>query len=572
MPTVRINEIPYDAHDGERLSALLARLGIAADHPCGGRGTCQKCTVTVNGHAELSCQYILCAGDEITLAPPAAIIAEGEPVGAAASATPADAPPEHALSPAACDLALDLGTTTLALAAIDRATGAIRRVVTANNPQRAFGADIMSRIDYARQNGVAPLQAPLCTAIDRLIDEMLDFTTLTEKYGIFEQESSTKETKEPEIGTLDTTLPHNAPEFDRSDVGSHDFTTLAKKGAFSGADSSTKETKAPVKCVSGTTPLHNAPVFDRLYVAGNTTMLHLLLGIDPTPMGTAPYTAAFLDERRLPATDLGLSGVREVIALPGIAAFVGADLVAGAYHVGRPPAGQYRLLVDLGTNAEILLMSHDAILCTAAAAGPCFEGASISCGMSATPGAICAYESDGTYETIPAPDGTDTPPRGLCGTGLVDVVAALLDREVIDETGYMEQDIFYIADAVSITQEDIRRYQLAKSAVAAAIEALLHTAGVDSAAVDRLCIAGGFAAKLNTASAVRTGLLPAPLADRCVPVGNASLAGTARYIAALAASATPTADLNAITSTARYLDLAADPYFSERFMEGMLFE
>ncbi len=531
MFTVRINEKSYEARDGERLSALLARFGIAADHPCGGRGTCRKCTVTVNGRAELSCQYILRIGDEITLAPPQAIAAEGAPPGLS---TPASTNPAGcSAAPAACDLALDLGTTTLALAAVDRASGRILRVVTANNPQRAFGADVMSRIDYARQNGVAPLQTPLCAEIDRLIAALHGFTTFGENNGDFTDESSTTKSKTPKYSETGATFPHNAP------------------------------------------------AFDRLYVAGNTTMLHLLLGVDPTPMGTAPYTPAFLDERRVLAADLGLSGAREVITLPGIAAFVGADLVAGAYHVGRPPEGKYRLLVDLGTNAEILLMSHDATLCTAAAAGPCFEGASISCGMSATPGAICAYESDGTFATIPAPDGTATPPRGLCGTGLVDAVAALLDREVIDETGYMEQDMFYLADTVSITQEDIRRYQLAKSAVAAAIDVLLHTAGVDAAAVDRLCIAGGFAAKLSTASAVRTGLLPAALADRCVPVGNASLVGTARAIAARNASVgrAPTsrdtalpADLTAIPATARYIDLAADPYFSERFMEGMLFE
>ncbi len=536
MPTVRINHAPYEAHDGERLSALLARFGIAADHPCGGRGTCKKCTVTVNGRAELSCQYILCDGDVITLSPPEAIAAEGAPVGVSAfaslsasagfpvtsAADPAVHPRVHPLPPAACDLVLDLGTTTLALAVVDRATGDILRVVTANNPQRACGADVMSRIDYACQNGLASLRVPLYAAINRLIAEL--------------QTSSTFDEKCPDFHDAFPTALENSPNFDDFDA---------------------------------TIP-HNDLAFDSLYVAGNTTMLHLLLGVDPTPMGTAPYTPVFLDERHICAADLGLTGVRAVIALPGIAAFVGADLVAGAYHVGRPPVGQYRLLVDLGTNAEILLIPgdpHAPILCTAAAAGPCFEGASISCGMSATPGAICAYESDGTYATIPAPDGTEISPRGLCGTGLVDAVAALLDTEVIDETGYMDNDIFYLTDTVSVTREDIRQYQLAKSAVCAAIESLLHIASVDWTAVDRLCIAGGFAAKLSVASAVRTGLLPAALADRCVPVGNAALFGTARYAASGHATA-----LTAISDNARYIDLAADSYFSERFMEGMLFE
>ncbi len=471
MPVVYLDGVPHRAKAGERLSACLHRLGIAHDHPCGGRGTCKKCTVTVNGRAVLSCQYTIDGDVEVSLAPPASIVSE---IGAG---SPVDMP---AVLPMHVDLALDIGTTTLALAAVSPDDGRVLCARTANNPQRAFGADVMSRIAYARDHGVGRLTDTLRETVNALIRDLL----------------------------------------------------------------------SALSCERA----------DRLFAAGNTTMLHLFLAVDPTPMGTAPYTPAFLEERRMSAETCGIEGVETVITLPGMAAFVGADLVAGLHYVGLPPQGKYRLLIDLGTNAEILLVSSDRILCTAAAAGPCFEGASISCGMSATEGAIYAYDADGTVSTI-----GDAPARGVCGTGLLDIIAALLDTEMVDETGYMEPEAFYITDAVSLTREDVRQYQLAKSAVCAAVIALMQKAHADFDDVEQVFIAGGFASKLRMESAVRTGLLPSAFADRCTPVGNSSLLGTVKYMA----DAHP---LDAYVCRSDYVDLAADPVFTEAFMEHMMFE
>ncbi len=466
MPTIHINGIPYEAHAGERLSACLSRLGLSVEHPCGGRGTCGKCTVTVNGRPALSCQYII-RGDAVVETPPPA-----------AMATELDAIRPSDNSPACGDLALDIGTTTLALALVNPSDGGILRAETATNPQRAFGADVLSRISCASEQGTAALSAPLRDAINRMIERI--------------------------------------------------------RG-------------------------ENARPYRRMVVAGNTTMLHLFLGVDPTPLGVAPYTPAFLEEKHLSAADCGIRGVDEVILLPGIAAFAGADLVAGIHAVGWPTGASYRLLVDLGTNAEIALFNRDGILCTAAAAGPCFEGASISCGMSATEGAIYAYDSDGSYETI-----ADAPPRGLCGTGLVDAVAALLERGIVDEGGYMECSAFYLCEGICLLQEDIRRYQTAKAAVHAGILSLMARAKISPADIEKVYIAGGFAAKLRVDRAVRTGLLPAALADRVSAVGNSSLAGACRR------AAVP-ADLTDCTRRARYVDLASDPTFAKAFMEQMMF-
>ncbi len=464
MPTVHINGIPYEAEAGETLSACLWRAGLAVEHPCGGRGACKKCTVTVNGHPALSCQYRIAGGETVETQAVDAIATEvGSAVGTATESAQSGR------------LVLDIGTTTLALALTDPSTGAIRRAVTANNPQRTFGADIISRISYASLHGVEDLTHVLREAINRLIARL------------------------------------------------------------------------------------EVPVLP-LYAAGNTTMLHLLLGVDPTPMGTAPYTPAFLDEKRLSPDACGLVGVSSVTILPGLAAFVGADLVAGVHHVGLPTSGHWRLLVDLGTNAEILLFSRDRLLCTAAAAGPCFEGACISSGMSATAGAICAYDADGGYETI-----ENASPKGVCGTGLVDAVAALLDNGIVDETGYMECPAFYLCEGVSLSREDIRQYQLAKAAVHAGILALVARAGIRMDDMEQVYIAGGFATRLRVDTAVRTGLLPRALSDRITAVGNSCLSGTARW-------ASDPVDLGIYTRMAEYVDLSSDAVFTEAFMEQMMFE
>ncbi len=479
MPTVSINGIPYAAPVDMPLSTLFAHLGIPTDHPCGGRGTCQKCTVLVNGQPELSCRYVIRGDVSVEVDAPASIVTplghDGKPLSVWLSPKGEFVPP-----PAECTaLVLDIGTTTLELGCADTRTGHLVYATGANNPQRTYGADVMSRISYAAEHGIGPLTAPLRAEIQRLLDEFMARWSLS-------------------------------------------------------------------PCP--------------LYVTGNTTMLHLFLGVDPTPMGKVPHTPAFLEQRHLSPADCSLRGPTSVTALPGFSAFVGADLVAGLHYVGLPEGDRWRLLVDLGTNAEILLYNRERILCTAAAAGPCFEGACISSGMSAAGGAICSYDPDGSYETI-----ENIPPVGICGTGLVDVIAVLLERGIVDETGYMNTPAFYLCEDVSLVQEDIRQYQLAKSAIHAAIGILIRRAGITYADVEGLYIAGGLASVISVENAIRTGLLPRELGDRCTPLTNSALLGTARYTA-------DHADLSAYTHKATYIDLAADPSFANAFIEGMSFE
>ena len=239
--------------------------------------------------------------------------------------------------------------------------------------------------------------------------------------------------------------------------------------------------------------------------------------------------------------------------------FVGADITAGLNFIGAPENGLYRMLIDLGTNAETVLFSREKAVCTAAAAGPCFEGAEITCGMSASPGAIYAYSSDG-YSTV-----GDKPAAGICGTGLVDIIAELLRNGTVDKTGYIACESYEIAPSVTLTQSDVRKYQLAKSAVCSAVQALIKREQISYDDIENVYISGGFSAKINIENAVITGLLPAELKNKCVSIGNSSLLGTVKYVF-------EKNDLAALADKMEYADLAADEFFSERFIKNMMFK
>ncbi len=304
---------------------------------------------------------------------------------------------------------------------------------------------------------------------------------------------------------------------------------------------------------------YKANAVEKMYVAGNTTMLHLFFGVDASSLGVSPYTPKFLEEKRVKGTELGFENVGEVISLPGISAFVGADIVSGLGFVNKPSKGKYSLLIDLGTNAEIVLFNNDEYLCATAAAGPCFEGANISCGMSASIGAVSKYNADGTYSVI-----GDAEPVGICATGLVDMIAELVRNGTVEESGYMEED-FVLSEQVSVTPADIREFQLAKSAVMSAVECLLKHGGVQFDDIEKMYIAGGFSARLNIENAAYLGLVPRELVDRFVPINNSSLLGAVKY-------ACEKNDLAEISEKAEFIDLGADNMFSKLFFENMAFE
>lgn len=466
MPRIYILERCLECSEGELLIDILKRHGISLCAPCGGRGVCGKCKVTVNGRSELACNYRV-TGD-VTVSLP-------ECTEGLQSSNDAVIPRENTC------FALDIGTTSQALALWDTESGRILRTVTFENPQRVYGADVISRIEYCRQGGTHRMFTVLRDAISKMTAS---------------------------------------------------FALGGKR---------------------------------ELYVSGNTVMLHLFLDTDCSGIGTFPYTPTFTDSLRLDGESLGLDGISSVVTLPCISAFVGADITAGLACMAPPPPGKYAMLVDLGTNAEIVLFSRERTVCTSAAAGPCFEGANISCGITASSGAICSFsigeDGEGICRTV---DGA--PPVGICGTGLIDIVAELLSHGMIDRDGTLSCGNYRVAPGIYLTQEDIRELQLAKSAVRSAITVLMKKEGVSERDISEMCLSGGFASGIDLKNAVKLGLIPYKLAQKCRTEANTSLMGTVACARAFRRDGVmPSSPL------AEYVDLSADEYFSELFIENMRF-
>jgi len=306
---------------------------------------------------------------------------------------------------------------------------------------------------------------------------------------------------------------------------------------------------------------------ETLVVAANTTMLHLFANEDPSPMGEIPFKPVFLEERKYTGKDLGLP-VENIYLFPSISAFIGGDIVSGLDAVNILDAKETVFFIDIGTNGEMALFYKGELYCAAAAAGPALEGAEISCGVGSIRGAIDMVEwADGklNWSTI----GGD-PPAGICGCGLIDAIALMLDREIIDETGAFADDSledFPIAPGVSITNRDVRQYQLAKGAIITAIKIVFNNAGVPLEDVQKVYVAGGLGFYVDQKSAVRSGLLPQEFLDKIEVCGNTSLAGAVKALLHL----TGAAAFGEIVKRSKVMDLASDPVFMESFAENMLF-
>jgi uncharacterized 2Fe-2S/4Fe-4S cluster protein (DUF4445 family) len=325
-------------------------------------------------------------------------------------------------------------------------------------------------------------------------------------------------------------------------------------------------------------------------LAGNATMTALALGIDPEPLGVAPFVPATRTLPELRAADLGVAvhpGARAAV-FPALGAYVGGDVVAGMLASGMDRDKRVRLFVDVGTNCEIVLSDGDRLLATAAPAGPAFEGAAIRCGMRAAPGAIEAVaivDDDVVLQVI-----GDVAPKGLCGSGLVDSVAALVDAGFVDASGRLVDAVaahgrrpglarrlatvdgerVFVLDEVSgtyLSQRDIRELQFAKAAIATGWRLLVEEAGLHAADVQQVLLAGSFGSYLSPAAAVRIGLVPALPVLRIVSAGN--VAGEGAKMALL--SLRERAGAQRLVEEVRYVELSDRPDFNDRFIDELAF-
>ncbi len=334
-------------------------------------------------------------------------------------------------------------------------------------------------------------------------------------------------------------------------------------------------------------------------IAGNATMTALALGIDPEPLGVAPFVMSTARPPVVLAAELGLHlhPRARAVLFPSLGAYVGGDIVAGMLATGMDRDKRTRLFIDVGTNCEIVLSNGDTILSTAAPAGPAFEGGAIRCGMRAAEGAIEVVRIDAGQGEVELQVIGDVEPRGLCGSGLVDAVAELVRVGLLDASGRFladdaaaielpgladrlarigEERVFVlhrpapdadVNECVYLSQRDVRELQFGKAAIATGWALLLDELGLEHDDIQQVLLAGSFGSYLSPASAVRIGLVPKLPVLRIVSAGNVAGEGAKMALLSLRERTGAATLLEEVT----YVELSDRPEFNDRFVDQLAF-
>ena len=377
---------------------------------------------------------------------------------------------------------IDLGTTTVEGALVDRSSGNILAAERVLNRQKSYGSDVISRIDACLSGKADELKNAVRNDVADLTDKMLKSAGIEDR------------------------LRDRIPS----------------------------------------------------YIAGNTVMTHIFAGFDVSGLAAAPYEPVTTD---FVETD-------GFLLMPGLGAFVGGDVLMGMIASGAFESDEVTAFIDVGTNGEMAVGSRDGILAGGTAAGPAFEGGSISCGSPAKPGAISGVEISGRLVDVKTVG--DEKPGSICGSGIIEAVSEFLRNGIIDGHGNMAEEydgVFTLCQDVTVTQDDVRQVQLAKSAIRAGLETLVETAGIRAADVKRLYVAGGFGKNLNVEKCCGIGLIPSELKDKCVLSGNTSLSGTIKYACGEITNEM-IRDVKARTRTVNFAGLGS---FRQKFIENMDF-
>lgn len=540
------NTISVRAELGETLLDVLRGAGVVIAAPCGGNGTCGKCRVMAAGilsEMEADEQRFL-SGDEIkqgirlackcrvlgnfkirldretlhveteyktvtyTLSPMVRSVRDAEKTIFFHDGAPLDTAAPDAVN---LGLAVDIGTTTVAIYLCNMDTGRVMGTRGFRNPQAAYGADVISRIDK-----------------------------------IMKTPSALKEQQHLIIDAIESAAASLC---------------AACGGALS-------DVRAAVFC-------------------GNTVMQHIAAGLDPSTIACAPFVAPTLFGEYYRADAIGLSifPAAPVYFAPCFASYVGGDIACGMIAAGLDSPSDNVLLIDIGTNGEIGLSTKSGLYFCSAAAGPAFEGAHIECGMAGVDGAVSEIFLDGekiSYRTVGG-----AAPIGICGSGIINATAVMLNAGLLDETGRIadrdeagkyassiDEDadgnpIFVINSEppVYMTGKDIREVQLAKAAICAGIYTLLDKAGISLSEITSVVLAGGFGSHIDKASACRIGLIPQALDGKIVSAGNTAGAGAV----AILLGKEPRDAAGTICAKSDYTELSQNAFFMEKYVEEMMF-
>jgi uncharacterized 2Fe-2S/4Fe-4S cluster protein (DUF4445 family) len=303
----------------------------------------------------------------------------------------------------------------------------------------------------------------------------------------------------------------------------------------------------------------------KIAIVGNTVMHHIFSGLPVNSLSFYPFYSPNLGVQVFSGKELKwkLPETAGILFFPSIGSFVGSDILAGIAATKMAENKKYSVLIDLGTNGEIVVGNRDKIICASTAAGPAFEGAKISQGMRATTGAISSvnFEND-ELKTHVIGNGTA---KGICGSGLIDIMAILTNREQIGMFGEINssEESIPLSGKVSITQQDIREFQLAKAAIAAGIQILLNQLKITYSEVDKVFIAGGFGNFLNIDNVIRTGLIECE-ANKIVKLGNTALIGSKMFLFE------DEAFIHKILGKTTHFNLEGDPDFQDIYIEKMM--
>lgn len=391
-------------------------------------------------------------------------------------------------------IAVDIGTTTIALGLLDLVSGKIIKSHSLLNSQRQFGSDVISRIQNSNEGKL------------NLLKECIKSDLLS---------------------------------------GIKDICTLAN-----------------IKT-------------DEIYhiaVAGNTTMLYFLLGLPCESLALFPFNTITTSMLEYSFQDIFQDRMIDcgVTLLPGISAYVGADIVSGMLQCGFNNLEKTSILIDVGTNGEMSIGNKEKMLCLATAAGPAFEGANISCGTGSIKGAICSVtikNGQVAYETI-----GNGEPKGICGSAVIDIIAECIKNSIIDETGRFDEEQYEegyvkLTDNITFDQKDIREVQLAKSAIRSGIEILLQEFKCEYKDIDTVFLAGGFGNHMNIENAAVIGLIPEELKSKVKTVGNSSLGGAVSFLL----NEESREALSYILGRTEYIDISSNKSFNDLFINNMLF-
>jgi uncharacterized 2Fe-2S/4Fe-4S cluster protein (DUF4445 family) len=531
-------------YPGENLLEAMLRQGIYVSAACNGRGTCGKCKIqllqgklesTLQDRKHLSAEELKAGFRLSCRAYPREdckvfLVSEEE--------NDFDIIHNHTINKSngptiqeEYAIVVDIGTTTIAASLVGLTSGDILDTYTQVNKQRVYGADVISRIQ-ASNNGKRKL---LQNIIQR--DLLESFHALMNKMRI------------------------------------------------------------------------DKKLVKRIAIAGNTTMGHLLMGYSCSNLGVYPFRPVNIRlinkkfQEMFHSEELDAS----VTLLPGISAFVGADIAAGLLVCNFDRTDIPCLFVDLGTNGEMAIGNKDRILVSSTAAGPAFEGGNISCGVGSILGAIAQVLIENSKDNV-ITDKTlkeknndnnatgskqyqvrlstigNQPPIGICGTGVVEIVAELLKNGIIDETGLLESPYFEKGfpiteqeierkkmssnNGIVFTQKDVRELQLAKAAIRAGVETLLNKYGAAYDDIGNVYLAGGFGYRINIKKAISIGLLPKELSGKIISIGNSSLAGAYQYVT----DPSSRERMERIISRSKEINLSQEENFKKFYLNYMNFE